>query len=195
LYDEDFIVVAVDNTFHHKIIRLDDIVFFYVSGNNIYKRFSVANGFSLAYTADFFKFSISYWEELFKSVDHPTICIAPNLYEATTDMLKEKDIIIVVDTDKDTVSNTMEKVRVNDGQWDDGYGSAYEARVVIGTYAKMDSKPGQFEGVRWARHGNGFGKYWTQERNNASCEFMPQANGIGYNSLSPGCHRGCLCED
>ncbi len=35
----------------------------------------------------------------------------------------------------------------------------YEARVVIGTYAKMDSKPGQFEGVRWARHGNGFGKY------------------------------------
>ncbi len=64
--------------------------------------------------ADFFKFNISYWEELFKSVDHPLICIAPNLDEATTDMLKEKDIIIVVDTDKDTVSNTMKKVRDND---------------------------------------------------------------------------------
>ncbi len=25
---------------------------------------------------------------------------------------------------------------VNDGRWDDGYGSTYEARVVIGTYAK-----------------------------------------------------------
>ena len=120
--------------------------------------------------ADFFKFNISYWEKLFKSDDHPSICIAPNLEEATEDMLKEKDAIIVVDTDEDTVSNTMEKVRVNDGRWDDGYGSTYEARVVIGTYAKMDSKPGQFEGVRWARHGNGFGKYWTQERNNASCE-------------------------
>jgi hypothetical protein len=111
--------------------------------------------------ADFFKFNISYWEKLFKSDDHPSICIAPNLEDATEDMLKEKDVIIVVDTDEDTVSNTMEKVRVNDGQWDDGYGSTYEARVVIGTYAKMDSKPGQFEGVRWARHGNGFGKYWT----------------------------------
>ncbi len=29
----------------------------------------------------------------------------------------------------------MEKVRDNDGRWDDGYGSTYEARVVIGTYA------------------------------------------------------------
>jgi hypothetical protein len=71
-------------------------------------------------------------------------------------MLKEKDIIIVVDTDKDTVSNTMKKVRDNDGRWDDGYGSTFEARVVIGTYTKMNSKPGQFEGVRWACHGNGF---------------------------------------
>ncbi len=39
----------------------------------------------------------------------------PNLEEATEDMLKEKDVIIVVDTDEDTVSNTMEKVRDNDG--------------------------------------------------------------------------------
>ena len=59
--------------------------------------------------ADFFKFNISYWEKLFKSDDHPSICIAPNLEEATEDMLKEKDVIIVVDTDKDTVTNTMEK--------------------------------------------------------------------------------------
>ena len=135
--------------------------------------------------ADFFKFNISYWEKLFNSDDHPSICIVPNLEEATEDMLKEKDVIIVVDTDEDTVSNTMEKVRDNDGRWDDGYGSTYEARVVIGTYAKMNSKPGQFEGVRWARHGNGFGKYWTQERNNASCEIMTHANGVGYNVACP----------
>ena len=83
------------------------------------------------------------------------------------------------------MSNTMEKVRDNDGRWDDGYGSTYEARVVIGTYAKMNSKPGQFEGVHWARHGNGFGKYWTQERNNASCEIMTHANGVGYNVACP----------
>jgi len=61
--------------------------------------------------------------QLFKSDDHPSICIVPNLEEATEDMLKEKDVIIVVDTDEDTVSNTMEKVRDNDGRWDDGYGS------------------------------------------------------------------------
>ncbi len=64
------------------------------------------------------------------------ICIAPNLNKATKEMLKEKDVIIVDDTDEDTVSNAMEKVRDNDGRWDDGYGSTYEARVVIGTYAK-----------------------------------------------------------
>jgi len=130
--------------------------------------------------ADFFKFNISYWEKLFKSYDHPS-----NLEEATEDMLKEKDVIIVVETDEDTVSNTTENVRDNDGRWDDGYRSTYEARVVIGTYAKMDSKPGQFEGVRWARHGNGFGKYWTQERNNASREIMTHANGVGYNVACP----------
>jgi hypothetical protein len=49
----------------------------------------------------------------------------------------------------------------------------------------MDSKPGQFEGVRWACHGNGFGKYWTQERNNASCEIMTYADGVGYNIACP----------
>jgi hypothetical protein len=66
--------------------------------------------------ADFFKFNIRYWEKLSKSGDYPSICIARNLDEATPDMLKEKDIIIVVDTDEDTVSNTMEKVRDNNGR-------------------------------------------------------------------------------
>jgi hypothetical protein len=135
--------------------------------------------------ADYFKFNIRYWEKLFKSGDHPSICVVPNLDKATADMLKEKDIIIVVDTDKDTVSSTMEKVRDNDGWWDDGYGSTFEARVVIGTYANMNSTPGQFEGVRWACHGNGFGKYWTQERNNASCEIMTHADGVSYNMACP----------
>ncbi len=124
-------------------------------------------------------------EHVFKPDDHPLICIAPNLDKATEEMLKEKDVIIVVDTDKDTVSNTMEKVRDNDGRWYDGYGSTYEARVVIGTYAKMDSKPGQFKGVHWACHGKCFGKYWTQERNNASCEIMTHANSVGYNITCP----------
>jgi hypothetical protein len=86
--------------------------------------------------ADFFKFNISYWEELFKPDDHPSICIVPNLDKATKEMLKEKNIIIVVDTDKDTVSNTMEKVRDNDGWWDDCYGSTYETRVVMGLMHK-----------------------------------------------------------
>jgi len=42
-----------------------------------------------------------------------------------------------------------------------------------------------FKGVHWARHGNGFGKYWTQERKNASCEIMTHANGVGYNVACP----------
>jgi uncharacterized protein YqjF (DUF2071 family) len=50
----------------------------------------------------------------------------------------------------------------------------YEVRVVIAIDAEANEtfRLGAFEGVRWARHGTGFCKYWKQMRNSKSSEVM-----------------------
>ena len=113
----------------------------------------------------FFKFNIAYWRELFQVADYPSIGIVSSIEYAESSI--GKDIIIVVETEWQDISHKIEDF-VSIGH------IVYEARVVIAIDAEANEtcRPGAFTGVRWARHGTGFCKYWKQTRNSKSSEVM-----------------------
>ncbi len=113
----------------------------------------------------FFRFNIAYWRELFQVADYPSIDIVSSIEYAVSSI--GKDIIIVVETDWQDISHKIEDY-VSIGH------IVFEARVVIAIDAEANEtcRPGAFTGVRWARHGTGFCKYWKQTRNSKSSEVM-----------------------
>jgi hypothetical protein len=103
-----------------------------------------------------FKFDVNYWKKLFKKDDdpstlvlnikhndHPSITIVSNIKEANEHMLVGKTIIIVVDTDSNTMTPTMDMVRDKNGLWKACDGSKYEVRVIMGIYCNPNPKSGQ----------------------------------------------------
>ena len=113
----------------------------------------------------FFRFNIAYLRELFQVADYPSIDIVSSIEYAVSSI--GKDIIIVVETELQDISHKIEDF-VSIGH------IVFEARVVIAIDAEANEtcRPGAFTGVRWARHGTGFCKYWKQTRSSKSSEVM-----------------------
>ena len=57
LNDEDLVVVAIQHTLHHKVIRLDDLILFHIRYDHIEEGLSVPKGLPLAHPADLFQVS------------------------------------------------------------------------------------------------------------------------------------------
>ncbi len=106
----------------------------------------------------FYKFNIAYWRELFQVANYPSIDIVSNVEYAESSI--GKDIIIVVETERQDISHKIEDF-ISIGH------IVYEVRVVIAINAEANETCclGAFKGVHWACHGTGFCKYWKQMRN------------------------------
>ena len=106
-------------------------------------------------SANFYKFDISCFYNIFNANEYPSILILPSIEEmhSTSAITEITKIIITVGCEGP--SRGIETINSID----------FELRVIcIMKSSRMENKPSKFDAVRYMRHGNGNSSWWKQER-------------------------------